>query len=112
MLEVEVYDSVNKSRLLGTLKNPPALQPGRSHMVSYAYCHAGIVSHFNPNEPILPTLEIEPIDLFIEWLTTDGGWIHRAVIVTREPLSKLARLREFRFPGESDRAAYHRVHYN
>lgn len=110
--EVEVYDSKNKNRLLGYVSGPPPLNPSGypSPRVSFAtYKHAGIVSCLD--QPMIPSLGIDIVDLFIEWRVENDGYTRQAFFTTNTPLEHLGRVREFRFPGEDWWSARRRCYY-
>jgi hypothetical protein len=93
---LNVYDSVNRNRLLGTHPRWAGLVGDHCH---YAVCRS--VSVYNSCS-IPEKVETQLVDLQRVVITSKDGWEAEVALVTYSPLKDLMILREFRLPGEDD----------
>ena len=104
----EVYDAVNRDRLLGTIPKPDmrSSHVRMAAMPRMAVCDFRTVDYSEIMETTVRTVTMEanikrgpnPLDV-------------KGVLTTYDPLSDLLKLRDFRLPGESERAAEERRYY-
>ncbi|QOV06101.1 hypothetical protein CPT_Pasto_027 [Rhizobium phage Pasto] len=107
-MNVNVYDSVNKSRHLGVLTSTakfPAPKKLKGHSIRMACMERVPLCAYGPDDflsmPVIRDIEFR----YAGYETVDGseGWLQQMYFTTDTPLDRLMTLKEFRLPGESER---------
>lgn len=100
---IEVYDTVNEARLLGTLPCPPVKPHGwLNYAVTAPYYD---LSRKVPDQHE-ERLRVSKVSFRVS-VKTDG-WNAKVVLTTAEPLEQIMLIEDFRLPGESRREALER----
>jgi hypothetical protein len=105
-VKVEVRDSKNKDRVLGSIINPPTK---RGRYMRFPVMER-LPSMIPPADP-MEMLDIKSVDLEIDWRVEDSGYTQRAVFLTDAPLDRLMMMSNFRLPGETEEGAHIRRRY-
>lgn len=108
MRNVEVYDSRNPERLLGTMVNQPDRRPDHRYHV-FAAMVPPLGSPF-ANYVASVDVSVRQVALEFGFRRSEDGWDQLGIYTTSASLEDLLGIREFRLPGESEHQAQHR-HY-
>lgn len=98
---LNVYDSVNRNRLLGT---HPRWAEREYDCKRYATALPMHMWDFSMSPGSVNSISVEHVTLQRSVITSPDGWDAEVALVTYDPLVLLMRLRDFRLPGED---AYH-----
>lgn len=105
--DVEVRDSVNNGRLLGIFRNPP-WDPNHFGRDQYQIACCSPIDSVCSYGPKQMPCTITTVTFRVVWQHENYGWVKKGFLVTDSLLKDLLLLREFRLPGESERAAEYR----
>jgi hypothetical protein len=104
---IQVYDSVNKDRLLGSVPVPSC--PAHGRVVMFA-TRAPVVSYKYSSLADM-NMRLDTINMEISTRYEAQTWTAEFILVTRSPLNLLTRIDGFRLPGETEAQARDR-HYS
>ena len=106
MARVDIRDSKNIDRLLGSIERPSGASPRLDGGDCYNMAVIPRMTPFRYDQPFFP----ETSATIVRFGFRAYDW--QIVMITDAPLDVLSKLEGFRFPGESARAAEYRgYHY-
>lgn len=106
--KIPVFDSKNKSRLLGHVHEirRTNLRHGNSIKMALAL---PVYRPLTPWEDDLNSVSMKAVEFSIDKETKDG-WVYTPVFLTSSPLDDLMKLRQFTLPGETRKQADERLY--
>lgn len=109
-MKVFVFDSQNKNRMLGTIRNVPMpsdFKHGRVFRMAVYGQPQFRVKQYTTIQQIHDEY-YRVLDFRVEELHFNGGWGTLRVLTTDEPLPWLVRIREFAIPEDADLESFRR----
>jgi hypothetical protein len=105
---IQVYDAVNKDRLLGSIPVPSMAAAGR-HIVFPTM--APPMSLYDAAREFSPSMRFDTVEMEVSHRYDATTWTAEFILVTSTPLNVLTRVRDFRLPGENEGQAADRRYW-
>jgi hypothetical protein len=96
-----VYDRKNQQRLLGYLTYRPT-EHGSGPWLRMMCSDPPRAVPFYDGAPMLCDAVVHYVEFEFGWKHTEQGWRKDKIMLTDSELEMLAKVREFRFPGETE----------
>jgi hypothetical protein len=103
----DVYDKINKDRLLGYHPRWAGNEPWRNFM---AMSPMRVTAAYDPSDLMQCSVDCRRVEFMRYPKIHEDGWRIEVALITDATLQDLMMLRDFRLPGESARAAEERRH--
>lgn len=101
---IEVRDSLNPERLLGTFAHKPFPKLNEKYYRMMAAELPRSAWGFDPNTPIMPAYSCWQVEFIVSYRRSDDGYSMTAELHTYAPLNQLMMIEHFRLPGETEEA--------